>query len=191
MSQPTNEPQSNPNAAGAANTDDIPEGYYEAQAVGETEPHVQYGTSKNGNEQIAIELKLLDLSRDVFTVLNFSDAAAPFALERLRALGWEGGDDMRGITKNKVQVRAKWDHYTDDAGVAKRTMKFEITTGSRFSFSKPMDDQQKRGFFARLNQLANQAPAPKNNQGGAQAGGYPADWDRPGPAAKPPRVDLG
>lgn len=181
MNQTTNEQQ--------AASDDIAEGYYDAQALGETEPHVIYGVSKNGNEQVAIELKLVDLNRDVFTVLNFSDAAAPFALERLRALGWDGGNDMRGITKNKVQVRAKWDHFTDDQGQARRVMKFEIMTGSRFSFQKPMDDAQKRGFFARLNQLASQQGAPKNGQA-QQGGGYPADWDKPGPAAKPPRVDL-
>jgi len=170
--------------------DDIAEGIYDAQAVGEDEPHVAYGQSKNDNDQVAIEMKLLDLNRTVMVILSFSDAAAPFSLERLRALGWKGGDTMAGITANKVPVRAKWDHYTDQQGVAKRSMKFEILTGGgRFSFQKPMDDGQKRGFFARLNQIASQEK-PK-----AGAGGYPADWDKPGPAqagaGKPPRVDLG
>ena len=170
-------------------TDDFPDGYYDAQAVGEADPHVLYGTSPNGNDEIAIEMKLLDLNRSVFVILSFSDAAAPFSLERLRALGWKGGSDMAGITANKVQVRAKTESYVDKEGNPKTRQKYEIMTGKgRFAFQKPMDDQQKRGFFARLNQIASQ-------QGAAQKpGGYPANWDASGPTASAPtkpRVDLG
>lgn len=200
MTQPTTNDQQQQPATGT--TDDIPEGMYEAIAVGEDEPNVQFGESNNGNEQVAIEMNLLDLNRTCFVIMSFSTKAAPYSLERLRAMGWDGGDTMKGITTNKVTVRAKRDYYEDEHGNQKSSMKFEIMTGQRFSFQKPMDDQQKRGFFAKLKQLAEQGPAPRAASGGSGAGGggagkgsYPADWDNNGPAkgapGGPPRVDLG
>lgn len=141
--------------------DDIAEGYYRAQAVGTDEPHVQLGTSSNGNDQVAIELKLLDVDRTVFTVLTFSDAAKPFAIERLKALGWKGGQSFDGITDNEVRVRAKRETYTDRTGASKTVTKFDIMTGAGFSFQAPMADKQKRAFFASLTNGAARPPSRK------------------------------
>lgn len=190
MTQQATEQQQPPSSP---SIDEIPDGFYDAQAVGEGEPHVLYGESSNNNDEVGIEMKLLDLNRNVFVVLSFSDAATPYSLQRLRALGWKGGDDMAGITANKVSVRAKTERFVDREGKERSKQKFEIMTGDgRFTFQKPMDEQRKRGFFARLNAVASQAPAAKNGQGGAQGGGYPANWDENSPpAGKPPRVDLG
>ena len=183
MANTSSEQNQNPGAAPESN--DPAEGYYDAMAVEGSEV---YGESEGGNEQVAIELRLIDLNRTVISILNFSDKAAPYSLERLKALGWEGGDSLVGIGKNKVQVRAKREYWNDrETGEAKTAMKYEIQSGGRFAFAKPMDEQKKRGFFAKLNDLASRGTAAKG------AGGYPADWDKPGAAtgAKPPRVDLG
>lgn len=139
--------------------DDIAEGYYRARAVGTDEPHVQFGTSRNGNDQVAIEMKLLDLDRSVFVVLTFSDAAKPFAKERLQALGWKGGQSFEGITDNEVRVRAKRETFTDSTGATKTAMKYDIMTGAGFAFQAPMADKQKRAFFASLANGAARAPS--------------------------------
>lgn len=171
--------------------DDIADGYYDAFGV---EGSDVMGVSDNGNEQVAVEVRLIDLNRTVITILNFAPKAEAYSLDRLRALGWKGGDSLAGIGTNKVQVRAKREYWADkQTGAQRSKVKFEIMTGGRFAFAKPMDDTQKRGFFARLNQLAEQGGGA--GKGGAPAGGYPADWDKtnaPAPTGgAPPRVDLG
>ena len=168
--------------------DEIPAGFYRAKGVLGSE---QAGITSNGNDQLGIDLLLLDLNRTVTTVLVFTDKSERFAIDRLRALGWTGGDSMAGIDQNEVQVQIKYDVVAGQDGTPRRVMKAEIVTGGgRFKFDKPMDEQQKRGFFARLNQLAGSAAAPSNG-----TGGYPANWDTVGsgggaPAAGPPRVKL-
>lgn len=168
--------------------EEIPAGIYRAKAVAGSE---QYGITSNGNDQIGIDLQLLDLNRTVTTVLVFSERSEKFSTDRLKALGWtEGSDSLAGIDRCEVQAQIRYDVFTDSNGQPKRVMKVEIMTGGgRFRFEKPMSEQQKRGFFARLNQIAG-APRAAGAAGApsgqpAPGGGYPKDWDAP------PRVDLG
>lgn len=172
--------------------DEIPAGEYRARGIAGSE---QAGITSNGNDQIGIDLNLIELNRTVTTVLIFTDKSEKYSIDRLRALGWQGGETLAGIDANEVKARIKYEVYAGDDGQPKRQMKVEVVTGGgRFVFDKPMDDQQKRGFFARLNQIAGSAPAGAGGAKGAPAGnGYPADWDGKSgtaPTGKP-RVDLG
>lgn len=159
---------------------DIQNGIYRAKGIAGSE---QLGKTKNGHDQVVIDMHFLDIDKRASTFLIFSDDAAPYSLERLKALGWGGGDDFVGIDKNEVQVEVKntvWD--------GKPQMKIEILTGGgRVVLKEQMSEPEKRGFFARVNALATK-PKPVAGKD------YPKDWDNsgaPAPAgAKPARVTF-
>lgn len=123
----------------------IPAGYYKGRAVEGSE---QYGTTENGNEQIALDVEIPSLNRSFTTFLYFSDAASPYAVERLRACGWRGADisDLSGISKNEIDVGIKYETYKGEP-----RMKVDIATGGgRITLEKPMGDKEKRAFAARM-----------------------------------------
>jgi hypothetical protein len=122
----------------------IEKGFYKGRAIKGAE---QYGTSSKGNDQIVIDLDLGEHGQ-VSTVLNFSDAAAPYAVQRLRALGWKGDDitNLQGIEINEVDVRVFYETYE-----GKERMKAEISTGGgRIKLETPMDPRAKSAFGARM-----------------------------------------
>jgi len=149
----------------------IEEGVYKGRGI---EGSAQQGVTSNGTEQVALDIEIPALGRAVTTFLYFSDNAAPYSLERLRALGWEGGDDpsFPGISKNEVDVSIKYENYQGED-----KLKVEIVTGGgRVVLKTPMSDQQRRGFMARLAKLEKQSgvPAgarPAGNGEAARAGG--------------------
>lgn len=180
---------------------DIPSGVYKGRGVAGSD---QYGVGDKG-EQVAVDLNLSDLGRLVTTILHFSEAAAPYSIDRLKLMGWKGGDTFDGIDENEVPVRISYEQWTSpETQTAEWKMKVDIIA-TRFSFKTPMNDAQKRGFFAKLNQIASQhggAPArpagpppagagalPPPGSTGAPAGGYPQNWDDK-PAADPNRPAL-
>lgn len=125
-------------------------GYYKGRAVKDS---AQYGYAKEGGEQISIELQL-DVGQTVTTILSFSGGAIPYSIERLKALGWDGSNELNGIERNEVDVQIK---YELKPGTNDEQMRAEIkTTGGRFSFKTPMNDQQRRGFMANLANTAKQ-----------------------------------
>jgi len=134
----------------------IKAGVYKGRGIAGSE---QYGISENGNDQIAIDLDLGEMGR-ASTILNFSDAAAPYAVQRLRACGWKGNDLTRldGIDANEVDVQVKYEEYKGE-----QKMRVEIMTGGgRVKFKQEMDDRAKRAFAARMKPLlGGAAPAPK------------------------------
>lgn len=80
---------------------------------------------------IALDLKLVGKSGDEFmtTFLYFSEAAAPYSYERLRALGWKGQgpqdlSDLSGIDTNEVDV-----DVTAETFEGKTRLKANIMTG--------------------------------------------------------------
>ncbi|MBX3260754.1 MAG: hypothetical protein KF782_13795 [Labilithrix sp.] len=171
---------------GGQSADDIPAGMYDAQGIEGSE---QIGTADTGTDQVIVDLELVDLKRQVSTILPFTEAAMPYSLKRLRALGWEGGDSFAGIGKNLVKVVVKYETYN-----GKRRMKVDIFTGQgRIVMKNTMNDAERRGFFARLNEFAKREGSGEVNRAAATgARGYPKDWDKGGPpAARPPRVNLG
>ena len=130
-----------------SNEGKIPAGYYKGRALAGSE---QYG-SKDGTDQIALDVSVPSLNRTFTTFLYFTDAAAPYAIERLRACGWKGDDITKlvGIDGNEVDVQIKYEVYN-----GKEQMKVEIATGGgTIKLQSVMDEKQKRQFGARISQL--------------------------------------
>ena len=88
----------------------IQTGTYKGRGIAGSE---QYGVTSNGNDQVVVDLNLVDLGESVSTFLNFSEAAAQYSIDRLRALGWEGNDlsNLTGIDRNEVMVSVKYETW--------------------------------------------------------------------------------
>lgn len=137
------------------NSHAIPAGFYQGRAVAGSE---QYGVSKNGNDQIALDIAIPSLNSTFTTFLSFSEAAAPYAIERLRVCGWKGNDVTKlvGIDANEVTVQVKYETYD-----GKERMKVDIATGGgRITLENQMDEKSKRAFAARMKAFAD-GTAPK------------------------------
>lgn len=139
----------------------VPAGFYKGRAIEGSE---QYGTTTNGNDQILIDVEVPALERNFTVFLVFSDAAAQYAIDKLRACGWEGDDvsNLAGIGKNEVDIAIKYESYQ-----GKERMKVDIYAGGgRFTLENQMDDKQKRSFAARMKSMmkggaSNGAATPK------------------------------
>lgn len=158
----------------------IPAGFYRARAVAGSEQH---GTTSNGFDQVAFDVVLTDgeyAGLRLTTFLVFSDASSKYSLDRLKACGWSGGNDLGGIDRNEVTVQVKYEQYQ-----GKQQLKVEIQTGGgRVELKNPMSEAQKRGFYAKLNELDRlngnapaQAQRPPMQQQTQQGQGYPPSWD--------------
>ena len=166
----------------------IQAGYYAARAIAGSE---QYGLTPNGDEQIVLEVEVPALGRTLSTFLYFTDAAAPYALERLRACGWAGNDvrNLVGLDANEIQVQVRYEVYQ-----GKERMKVEIATGGgggKITLDKPLDDGRKAAFAARMKALiASSPPAGGGTPAAPRAAGQPAartggGFRAPTPAATP------
>jgi hypothetical protein len=123
----------------------IEPGYYKGRAVAGSE---QYGHTSNGTEQIAVDIDAPTFNRRFTTFLYFSDAAAPYAIEKLRACGWTGSDlgNLYGIDANEIDFSVKYEVFE-----GKERMKVDIATGGgRITLEKPMSEKDKRAFAARM-----------------------------------------
>ncbi len=112
----------------------------------------QYGTTSNGNDQVVIDLELLDIGEKVSTFLVFSERAAKYSMERLRALGWSGNDlsNLSGISTNEVEVEVKYEEYQGE-----QKMKVQIrTNGGRVQLQNQFDDKGRKAFAAKYKALA-------------------------------------
>lgn len=127
----------------------IQAGFYKGRAIAGSE---QYGINpENGNEQIAIDVAIPSLDRSFTTFLYFTEAATPYAIERLRACGWKGVDISRltDLDANEITIGIKYETYQ-----GKERMKVDIATGGgRVKIENQMDDRQKRAFAARMASL--------------------------------------
>lgn len=138
-------------------------GFYKGRAIAGSE---QYGTTKKGDEQIAIDVEIPSLGCSYTTFLYFTEAAAPYAIERLRACGWQGNDisKLAGIDKNEITVGIKYETYQ-----GKERMKIDIATGGgRVQLENPLDERAKRAFAARMQSFlkgaGGGAPAPQQQR---------------------------
>jgi hypothetical protein len=141
----------------------IEAGIYKGRGV---EGSAQTSRSSQGTEQVAIDLEIPVLGRSLTTFLYFSDEAAPYALERLHALGWEESDDpaFPGISKNEVDVKIAYETYRGE-----EKMKVDIVTGGgRVVVKDRMNAQEERGFMSRLKQL-NRTAGPTTKKADAAA----------------------
>jgi hypothetical protein len=130
-------------------SEQIQAGTYKGRAVAGS---AQYGHTSNGNEQIALDLSVPALGRTLTTFLYFSDAAAPWSLERLKACGWAGDNvtDLAGIDKNEIDIQVKYEEWNGQP-----KLRVEILTGSggKVQLADQMDDKTKRAFGARMSQF--------------------------------------
>jgi hypothetical protein len=142
-------------------------GFYKGRAIAGS---AQFAINEsNGNESIAIDVDLGEVGQFT-TFLHFTDAASPYAIERLRACGWKGDDlaNLDGIDTNEITVQVKYETYQ-----GKERMKVDIATGGgRIKLENQMSEQQKRAFAARMrgalkgNGGTQPAAARSNNTGG-------------------------
>lgn len=146
----------------------IQAGTYRAKAIAGSE---QYGMTKGGNDQVAVDLKLE--TGDVVTAfLVFSEAAAPYSVQRLRALGWEGDNlaQLDGLGTTTADVRISYDEWE-----GKQKMKVEIVTGGTVKLKDTLDERGKKQFAARFANLAKSIkPEPrKQREPGDDSDGLP------------------
>lgn len=146
-------------------------GYYRGRGVAGSEQH---GYANSGGEQISVDLEVQISDQEVVrltTILAFAGKAGAYSIERLKALGWDGSNELRGIDRNEVDVEIK---YEIPPGKTDEVMRVEIKTGDgRFKFAKPMGDAEKRGFMAALSKQAAQlggGSAPTNGARPRQPG---------------------
>lgn len=112
---------------------------------------MQFGVSSNGNEQMALNLALAD-GRTLTTTLSFTEAARPYSVERLVALGWKEGTPLVDeALSNEVTVRVQEREYKGE-----KQIDVQIVTGSggSFKFKEQMGEAQKRAFLQRLTGVA-------------------------------------
>lgn len=142
----------------------IQAGTYRARAIAGSE---QYGTTSNGNDQIVVLLDLPDIGEQVSTFLVFSEKAAPYSIERLRALGWGGADlsDLAGLGEAEVEVSVAYETYQGE-----EKMKVQVLTGGGVTLKNKLDDRGKRAFAAKYADLA-KATTPKGAGAPAPTGG--------------------
>lgn len=127
----------------------IEAGFYKGRAIAGSE---QYGFTNKGDEQIVLQFDVPEIATTLSTFLYFSEKAAPFAIERLRACGWRGNDvtNLDGIDANEVVLQVKYETYEGE-----QKMKVEIkANGGRVTLDRPLDDKAKRQFAARMKALA-------------------------------------
>lgn len=138
----------------------IEAGRYKGRGIAGSE---QYGTTQNGTDQIVVDLQL-ESGLTVSTFLYFSDKAAKYSIQRLRALGWSGTDlaDLTGIDSNDVDVDISYEEYQGEL-----KMKVNIVTGGTVTLDRPLDDKGKKAFAARFRAHAAAVPAAKTPNGTA------------------------
>jgi hypothetical protein len=134
----------------------IAAGTYRGRAIKGTE---QYGQTSNGNDQIVIDLDLFEIGEKASTFLVFTDKAASYSIDRLRACGWKGEDltNLDGIDANEVDVEVKYEMYQGE-----QKMKVQILTGGgSVKLKDQLDDKGKKAFAAKYRDLAKSVATPK------------------------------
>jgi hypothetical protein len=126
----------------------INDGTYECRATGKAE----YGVSSNNTDQIAVEIDVLDGAgaslgqRRVY--LSFSQNAATYSIEKLRALGFNGTrlDNLVGLGSTLARCSAKTE--PDNKGEPRQS--FDVFGGSGKAFKNEMSDKEKARFADRF-----------------------------------------
>jgi len=126
----------------------ITAGNYEGKAI---KDRVQLGETPNGTLQIAIDMELFNAQDQsvgsMTTFLYFTDGAAVYSYERLRAMGWKGTgpddidklDDIFG-TKVPCRVTAPEPYKAADGTTKMGSSKLEILSGGgTVKLDKPVD----------------------------------------------------
>lgn len=127
-----------------------------------------FGESSGGYEQIGVRFDIVDAeghpTNDSETWYGtFSDAAWSYTADALKACGWDGKslETLDGMGSRDVQLVIVEEEYQ---GEIQRKVKY-INAGTGVAMKKPLGDEQKRQFFARMQQRMSggrpPTPAPK------------------------------
>lgn len=154
-----------------------PSDNYEGQAVDGT---LQYGETSGNNLQISVDMEVYDPGSNkshgrMTTFFYFTENAAVYSYERLRALGWQGKgaddiDNIGNIYKIRVPVRVTVPEQFKDpvSGALKMgSSKLEINVGTgTVTLQKPVDPAT---FKARLKLLGGSGGGSATGNAGGSA----------------------
>jgi hypothetical protein len=130
----------------------LPEGTYPAVAT-----EHQWGTSKNGHEQVAICFQIVDGPQSgQFATWNgyFSGKAEKITMKALRACGWKG-DDLMNLGELNQRVSIAIEHETSDEGKTYHKVQWVNAPGG-LALKDPMSSDKLRMFAAKMKAKAAQ-----------------------------------
>ncbi len=107
------------------------------------------GETKNGNEQVGVQLELLDHEGQSITWYGyFTEKTTDSTLKALRTLGWQGSDlsDLTGVDANEVQIVIERETYE---GKERARVRWINSTGGLAMQSQLAPDKAK-AFAARM-----------------------------------------
>lgn len=99
-----------------------------------------FGETKKGDVEALFQV-LLDTGDYVHVRLNFSEKAQKYSVDKLRALGWKGGDLTFERCPNEVTIQIKYETYEGE-----ERMKADIVTQG----VKPLTPDKARAFQAKM-----------------------------------------
>ena len=128
----------------------------------------EFGENKDGtNVEAVIQMQLIDRADggtplegpvSVSVCLYFTEKAKPFSVEKLKAIGWQGGDLEFARCPNEVTISVRYEEYP--LGSGDQRMKCDIFTGEGRIKARPLAPEKKRAFAAAL-AAGMGGPAPK------------------------------
>ena len=131
----------------------------------------EFGENKDGtNVEAVIQMQLIDRADGgpslefpltCSIVLHFSEKAKPFSVEKLKAIGWEGGDLEFARCSNEVTVAVRYEEWQGE-----QKMKCDILYGGGSIKARPIDPAKKRAFAASLAASMGATPAKASGLGG-------------------------
>jgi hypothetical protein len=130
----------------------IQPGKYRARAQADS---VQFGMSKNGNEQIAVTFDILgeDDAPTGYTITwigFFTDKTEARTVESVGHCGWDmtlGPTHAERIADNVVELVVEDEPYE---GKSYLKVKWINRIGARFAFERPLEQSQRGSLFARI-----------------------------------------
>lgn len=157
-----------------------PEGYYDF-VVG----HAAWddNTTNPNLMDAVIEVRFVvpnEGERIAYPRLYFSDAAKPYSIEKLQAMGFVMGEQIKTLVGAKGRGRVKYETYKDPTtNETKKSWKFEIVSNGGFKIKNPPTADKVAAFEKMLGSYVPPGKAAKNGTAGP---GYPADWDGGAPS---------
>lgn len=139
-------------------TDLIPEGYYRAAAVpvqaDDGDVWVQFGETKDGNPQVAVQFAILDgpqAGRRLTWFGYFTEKSIKRTIQGLRLCGFRG-DDLAALTSQAInqEVSITVEHSEWDGKVSAKVAWVNAPGGGMVKLERPMNKDQIRIFGAKL-----------------------------------------
>ena len=121
---------------------------------------VQWGETKNGKKQVAVQFELLsgdDMGQTVTWFGYFTDGTWKRTMESLRYMGWRGDDlsDL-GPLDQQVEIVVELDEY--NGKIRPKVQWVNRPGGGRVKLEKPLGDSELKKFAAQMKQRAKSVP---------------------------------